>query len=247
MIVLFILFASLFFLSIGSFLNVVAYRLVHPHKLFVKRSFCPYCHHFIAWYDLIPVISWFFLKAKCRRCKQPISPLYPFIELITLICFWLMIFRQPSHYWLAYSICIAALIVTIRTDLETFLISRLVTLFLIPLIWIFIGLNLLPITFIQSIQGIVVGGGFLWLIGWLYYTITGKQGLGQGDIDLLAFIGSFLGPIKCWIALLIGSVTGSLLGIAILLIYRNSWNRVIPFGPFLAFGALYTLFLLGNS
>lgn len=244
MILLFILFASLFFLSIGSFLNVIAYRLVHPHTLFVKRSFCPHCRHFIAWYDLVPLISWFFLKGKCRRCKHRISPLYPFIELITLICFWLLIFRQPSQYWFAYGLCIAALIVTIRTDLETFLISRLVTLFLIPAIWLFIGLNLLPITLIESLQGILVGGGFLWLIGWLFYQITGKQGLGQGDIDLLAFIGSSLGPLKCWLALLIGSVAGSLLGIAILLIYRNSWNRVIPFGPFLAFGALYTIFSL---
>jgi len=242
MILLFILFASLFFLSIGSFLNVIAYRLVHPHTLFIKRSFCPHCHHFIAWYDLIPIASWIVLKGKCRRCKHTISPLYPFIEIITLISFWLLVLTQPTYYWFAYSIAIAALIITIRTDLETLLISRLVTLFLIPLLWLFIALNLLPITLTQSVQGMLLGGGFLWLIGLMYQLFTGKQGLGQGDIDLLAFIGSLLGPLKCWMALLIGSVTGSLLGIAILLICRNSWNRVIPFGPFLALGALTVLF-----
>lgn len=244
MMLLLIIFLSCLFLSLGSFLNMVAYRLVHPVNFFTRRSFCPHCKHAIAWYDLFPLLSWLWLTGRCRTCKQPISWLYPFIELLTLVCFWLLLLRQPTDYWLSYGICISALIITIRTDLETFLISRWVTLFLIPLIGVFIGLNLLPLTFAQSIYGIALGGGFLWLMGWLFKQITGKVGLGQGDIELLAFIGSFLGPVNCWLALLIGSVTASLLGIALLVYRAPGWNRILPFGPFLAFGALAILLKL---
>src|SRR2546428_8423420 len=115
----------------GSFLNVVGYRLMKDEHL-LDRSRCIHCKHQIAWYDLIPVISYFMLKGKCRACRQPISGLYPFIELFTTMSMLLLYYLVDFEYFIAYFLFFSALIITIRTDLETMLISRWVTLVLVP-------------------------------------------------------------------------------------------------------------------
>ena len=234
-----------FFLCWGSFLNVLAYRLITQDSLLKSRSFCPHCKNTILWYDNIPLFSWFFLLGKCRFCKKNISWLYPFVELLTTIlctCLYLFI---PHHYFFAYFICISALIVTLRSDIETMLISRYVTLYLVPLMFILSSYNRLPISFGESVFGALFGYFFLFIINHLFKYFTHKDGIGEGDFDLLCFIGSFTGIVGCWASVTIGSTLGSLCGLSYLLYARytkQAANPQIPFGPFLATGAIIYIF-----
>lgn len=222
----------------GSFLNVVAFRLVHQLLLFEPFSLCPECNARIQWYDNIPVISYVLLRGKCRSCKKPISFLYPTIEILSAFLFPLLWYATTPFYFIAYFILFSALIVTIRTDLEFMLISRFVTIFLIPFGLFFAYTHLLPITPIESMLGTITGYFFLWSIAKLYRYITGKEGMGQGDFDLLAFIGSFTGPFGCWITLLVGSTVGSIIGLIGIIALHKDFSAKLPFGPFLAFGAI---------
>ena len=148
----------------------------------------------------------------------------------------------PSRFWLAYSIFFSGLIVTIRTDIETLLICRYATLFLIPVAFIASAFHYLPISLCSSILGTVVGYSVLWFIATLFYRLTGKKGMGEGDLELLAYIGSFTGPWGVWASLGIGSLTGSIIGIVLLIITKERMLK-LPFGAFLALGALvYILF-----
>lgn len=228
----------------GSFLNVVAYRLVSDIPFFAPRSICPHCKSMIAWYDNIPVISWVILRGRCRSCNNTISSLYPFIEILTALIGNTLVYTVSSNYWFAYGLFFSALIVTIRTDLETFLISRYVTVFLIPLGLIFSYVGLLPISHIESMLGALTAYFFLILVRFVHFKLTGLIGLGQGDIDLLSFIGSFIGVFGWWMGLLIASTLGSIVGILYALTSNTSLRTVkIPFGPFLALGAiLFVLF-----
>lgn len=233
-----------FALCWGSFLNVLAYRLVYGRPLFRGRSACPECDHAIAWYDLIPVVSWFVLGGICRHCQQPISPLYPAIELLTVVACVALVLLLPAHTWLAYWLFFSALLITIHTDMRTMLIARHVTLFALPLGVISAWLGLIPITASQSILGAGFGYYLLYSIAYVYYRLTGRAGIGEGDFELLAFIGSFTGIVGCWVTLLLGSLLGTLAGLPLLIMQpEDARTRAIPFGPFLALGAmLYVLY-----
>lgn len=143
-----------------------------------------------------------------------------------------------ADYFIPYFIFFSALIVTIRSDLETMLISRYVTLFLIPVGIAFSLMHLLPISPQESVMGALLGYLFLWAIAQLFLRITGKEGMGQGDMELLAFIGSFTGVIGCWISLLLASIIGSLIGFCYIIFCKAGRSVKIPFGPFLALGAM---------
>jgi leader peptidase (prepilin peptidase) / N-methyltransferase len=168
--------------------------------------------------------------------------LYPIIELLTAGIVSALYIFIPHQYFLGYFIFSSALIVTIRSDIEIMMISRFMTLFLIPVGCMLSTFDLLPITFIESTLGALFGYVSLLSIAQIFYWATGKQGLGQGDIDLMAFIGSFTGIAGCWATLLIGSMSGSFFGIIYILIYKPGLHTRIPFGPFLAFGALSFIF-----
>lgn len=232
------------FLCWGSFLNVLAYRLIQEQSIVKPRSFCPKCKHLIAWYDNIPVISWLLLRGSCRNCKQPISFLYPFIEILTAIVFSLLYVYIPLHYFFAYFIFFSALIVTIRSDLETMLISRYMTIFLAPLGILLSALDLLPISWQESVCGALFGYLFLFSINRIFKWWRNIDGIGEGDFDLLLFIGSFTGIIGCWASITLGSILGSLYGITSLFFTQSdetsqlSLQTKIPFGPFLACGAI---------
>lgn len=235
---------GLFFLCFGSFLNSIAYRLVHPKHPRTKRSSCPHCHTVIAFYDLIPVVSWLILRARCRWCNKSISILYPLIELITAVVFVCLLIFKPWTLWLPYGLFFTALIISIRTDLETMLLSRMVTIWFIPLGLFFSAVKLLPITFSQSLVGAIAGYALLWSVSRTFYIFTGKQGMGEGDMELLAMIGSFLGFNGMWLSLLIGSCCGSLLGMLYLMSRGTKILGIaIPFGPFLALGAIIDTFI----
>lgn len=224
-------------------MNVLACRLVFNQDVVWQRSRCPRCSVVLLWYDLIPIVSWCVLRGACRHCHKPISLLYPCIELLSVCLFSLLFFTVPSHYFFAYFIFFSALLVTIRSDIETMLISRFVTVYLIPVGIAFSAVGLLPIDLIGSIGGTFFGYGFLFSVSRLFFFMTKKEGMGDGDLELLAFIGSFIGIVGCWISLMIGAILGSLVGISYLLIMRAGLAVKIPFGPFLAAGAIvYVVF-----
>jgi leader peptidase (prepilin peptidase)/N-methyltransferase len=232
----------LLFLIWGSFLNVVAYRLIKGESLIWPGSKCPTCSHPISWYDNIPLISWIMLSARCRHCTKPISALYPFIELITALTLVALYLATPAHYFPAYFILCSSLIVTIRSDLETMLISRYMTLYLIPVAWAFALTGYLPISINASILGALLGYFFLYLVARVFYFVTKKHGIGQGDLELLALIGAFLGPLGCWFSLFLGSLVGSVIGLIYIWRIKGGRHVKIPFGPFLAAGAILYIF-----
>jgi len=248
MTILFLICLILFLACWGSFLNFLAYRLVHDISFAKARSICPKCHYQIAWFDLIPIISWLNLQGICRNCQKTISKLYPIIEFLTILIGVALFYLCNPEDWIAYFIFISALLVVIRTDLQTMLISRFTTLFLIPVPIIlslvrFNNYPLLPITITQSINGIFWGYSILFLINKITWLIAKKDGLGQGDIDLLAMIGAFSGIYGVWLSLMIGSILGSIIGITLIYSGKSKLQTKLPFGPFLAIGAIvYILF-----
>lgn len=227
----------------------MAYRLIRGQSIITPRSSCPNCQTLIAWYDNIPVISWLLLRGNCRNCQQSISLLYPFIEILTAITLALLYLYFPKNYFLGYFIFFSALIVTIRSDIETMLISRYVTIFLIPIGFLMSYYNLLPLSLSESICGTIFGYFFLLIINSAFKYLRNIDGIGQGDYDLLAFIGSFTGIIGCWVSITIGSILGSLYGITMIALSQQTnttqylRNTKIPFGPFLALGALFFVFM----
>ena len=239
----------------GSFLNVVASRIVNNQPFFTKRSYCPNCKTKIAWYDNIPVISWILLRAQCRHCKKPISMLYPFTEIVTaIIITGLFVFFKTHNpnflqnffsiaQFTTYIIFFSALIVATRTDLHAMVIPQLFSFWLVPVGALFSFLGLTNITFSDSLFGAGLGYGILWIVAKLFKVFAKKDGLGEGDMELLAMIGAFLGPLGAWFSLTIGSILGLLIGGAYILFYKKNKTARIPFGPFLALGAtLYFFF-----
>lgn len=234
----------MFLLCWGALLNFFGYRLLHNIPLF-RWPFCEACKTPCTLYELVPCISWLLLQGKCRFCSQSISPLFPLIELVTLILgSTLFLTNTISHvYRIPYFLFFSALIITIRTDLESLLILRLTTLWLIPCGIFLSMLRLLPIAWWSSLGGCLLGYGSLWLISGIFYRLRGIKGLGEGDPELLAFIGSYIGLCGCWATLLIGSMIGSIVGIALLTTGYVTRTTYVPFGPFLAIGAiLYVLY-----
>jgi len=212
--------------------------LIHGGSIIFDRSHCVHCKQVLKWHHLIPVVSWIFLHGSCAFCSKKISFLYPFIELLTAALLTAAFFLLPHQYFLFYFLFFSSLIVTIRTDLETFLISRFVTIFFIPAAWILILLNWAPLSLNESIIGTASGYFFLASIAWIYFTCTKRVGLGQGDVELIATIGAFLGLRGWWVSLMIGSLMGSFMGLCALIFLPATTEKIkIPFGPFLALGA----------
>lgn len=229
----------------GSFLNVLGYRLLRSQDIIFQRSSCPSCKHVLAWYDLIPVFSWFFLQGRCRYCSSSISVLYLLIELMTacLLLYAWHLFEMPT--FVVYGVFISALMVSIRTDLEAMLISSYMSLGIIPLAIIAAYYEIIPLSITESIVGSLVGYALLFIPARVYRYATGIDGMGEGDFELLAFIGAYTGAQGAWTSLMIGSLSGSIIGISWMFISGTDLkNTRIPFGPFLALGAfIYMLFL----
>ncbi len=225
----------------GSFLNVVAHRLIVGLSIITPRSHCICCKEIIAWYDNIPLLSWIILRGRCRRCSTTISLLYPFIEL-TALTILALYYYVPHSYFFGYLILFSALIVSIRTDLEHMLIASTICFYPIPVAWILSYNKLLPITFFQSILGTALGYGLLWSIAYLYHFTTKRDGMGEGDFDLMALIGAFTGIEGAIYTLFIASWIGSIIGIIYLLLYKQSKECRLPFAPFLSYGAIIYIF-----
>jgi prepilin signal peptidase PulO-like enzyme (type II secretory pathway) len=231
----------------GSFLNVVGYRLINgPSVFYPLRSQCTLCKHTLTLFDLVPLLSWFWLKAHCRYCKKPISFLYPLIEFTTgivSVLLYMYISYNISYFIFAALFC-SALIIIIRSDLETMLISQWTTLFLVPVAFTATLCMHLPISFFESVIGACSAYVFLYCISFFYRYFKKIEGIGQGDIDMLCMIGAFLGPIGWWLTLIIASFTGTIIAIGIMICSSKNVDvfKKIPFGPFLAIGSFVTLF-----
>ncbi|MDX9786624.1 MAG: prepilin peptidase [Desulfobacterales bacterium] len=236
----------LFGLCVGSFLNVCIYRLPKGNSIVRPRSMCPVCHTTLQARDNIPILSYLFLGGKCRQCRTPIPLRYPLVELITGLLALAIVFRfSLTPAALIFFVFSAALIVVTFIDIDHQIIPDVITL---PGIFIFFAASfLLPHSdlktpLIRSLLGILSGGGSLFLVAWAYHALTGKEGMGGGDIKLLAMIGALLGWQGVLFTIFTGSTAGCLVG---LLLMRSSQQKMklrVPFGPFLSLGALLYVF-----
>jgi leader peptidase (prepilin peptidase) / N-methyltransferase len=233
-----------FFLGccLGSFLNVVIYRLPQALSIVSPGSHCPRCKHDVAPYDNIPLLSYLILRGRCRHCGAAISLRYPLIEALAGL---LTLFLFRNHGWQAQFfielLFTYSLLVIFFIDLDTMLIPDIIS-----LSGIAIGLAtsfFTPrLTWLDSLLGILLGGGFFYLIAIGYRWWRGQEGLGGGDIKLLAMIGAFLGCPGVVCTILAGSISGTIVGLIVMRRSRQGLTTMLPFGPFLALGALGYLF-----
>ena len=255
--------ALLFGLLIGSFLNVVIYRIPKmmqresdnyvasesgkelPHtdrfNLMVPRSACPHCGHQITAMENIPVVSWLALRGKCRACKAPISPRYPAIELLTGIVSALMVWSFGSGAaGLATLVFAWMLIAMTFIDFDTQLLPDDLT---YPLLWLGLLVNLhgMFVPLHEAVIGAAAGYMILWSIYWLFKLVTGKEGMGYGDFKLLAALGAWLGWGMLPTIILLSSVVGAVVGISLIVLTKHGRDKPIPFGPYLAAAGLIAL------
>ncbi len=227
---------------IGSFLNVCISRLPKEESIVWPGSHCPHCGTPIKFYDNIPLLSFILLKGKCRHCHHPISLQYPLVE-GTMALASLILFMKfgPSLSFVFYFAFLASLIVITVIDLYHQIIPDVISL---PGIGVGLGASLLipEITFFDSLAGALLGGGSLFLVATVYRWLFKREGMGGGDVKLLAMIGAFLGWKAVILTILSGSLIGSIIGIAIMIMKGKDFKYAIPFGPFLSIGAVISLF-----
>jgi len=230
---------------VGSFLNVCIYRIPRNLSIVVPSSRCPSCNIPIRFYDNIPVASYVFLGGKCRACRAKISVRYPLVELLNALLYVAVFWRFGAGWHTpVYFIFCSALIVITFIDLDFQVIPDRITIPGIP-IGLAAGSFLLPDPFIRysllglksSLMGLLAGGG-------LYYAIAvlSRGGMGGGDIKMMAMVGALMGWKAVLLTTFLGSLTGSVLGLFLMLFRGKGRKTKIPFGPFLAFGSLVTLF-----
>ena len=261
---------ALFGLLIGSFLNVVIYRLpkmmerqwadecaeisgvappgaTEPFNLMVPRSTCPHCGHAIPWYENIPVFSYTALGGCCSSCKARISIRYPVVEIVTSALFFFCAWRwgetSTGLIWCAFS---ATLLALALIDWDTTLLPDDLTL---PLLWLGLiaaALHWTPVGLNASLWGAVAGYLSLWSVYWAFKLVTGKEGMGYGDFKLFAALGAWFGWQALIPIILVASVIGAIVGIAMKFTTGLREGGYIPFGPFLA-GAGFSALFLGPS
>jgi leader peptidase (prepilin peptidase)/N-methyltransferase len=234
--------AFVFGAVIGSFLNVCICRLPAGESIVSPPSHCPACGTPVRRRDNIPILSFVLLRGRCRACQSAIALRYPAVEALTGLMFVLLLVRIDSVPLLAVSASfVAALIVISFIDLDHQIIPDVISL---PGIGIGLLLSVLGYgpAVIDSAVGILVGGGVLYGVAIGYHALTGREGMGGGDIKLLAMIGAFLGWKNVLVTLVLGSLSGALVGIGLILVRGDDSKVPIPFGPFLAAGAVCALF-----
>ena len=224
-------------LSIGSFLNVCIHRLPSHGSVVTPDSHCPSCGYVLRWTDDIPVVSYLALRGRCRSCKTRISPRYPIVELLTMGIFvWHLQVLGADWILLPRLVLACTLIVLFAIDLEHHLLPNAITL---PGIVVgFLFSLLFPPGPVASAIGILVGGGTLWLIGEAYYRYAGQEGMGGGDLKMLAMIGAFLGWQLVLVTLVFSSITGAIVGLAVIASRRGDLRYALPYGTFLALAAM---------
>jgi leader peptidase (prepilin peptidase)/N-methyltransferase len=221
---------------VGSFLNVCIYRLPLGRSVAWPPSACPHCARALSWYENIPIVSFLWLRGKCRSCRSPIAWRYPAIEALTAAMFAFLCWSLGPGLLLASRLIFgSALIVLFAIDLEHHLLPNVIT---IPGIVVGFVFSLFAEPgWVSSLIGILVGGGVLLGIAEAYYRLRHEEGLGMGDVKMLAMIGAFIGWKLMLMTLMLASVAGSLIGVALIATRRGGMKYALPFGTFLALGA----------
>lgn len=229
-------FGAVLGLIVGSFLNVCIHRLPLRESILWPASRCPHCRADLRASDNIPVLSYAMLKGRCRSCGHPISVQYPIVELLAGIVFLLafLMFEPPVLYQRLLFAC--AMIVLFVIDLEHRILPDVIT--LPGIILGFVFSFFMPPGWLHSLIGIALGGGSLWLMGEIYFRVRHEEGMGFGDVKMLAMIGAFLGWKLTLLTLVLSSFTGSFIGIGMIVLKRGDMKYALPFGTFLAVGAL---------
>ncbi len=226
--------------AIGSFLNVVILRLPMEQSIVSPPSRCPQCGSPIRFYDNIPIVSYLALRGRCRDCATRISPRYLLVELVTgaLFCgLYVRIGYSPAL--LVFSVFCAAMVVVFWIDLDHMIIPDEISLNGLPIGLGASILGLIPgMDWKSSLIGMVLGGAVLYVPAVLYEMIRGTEGLGGGDVKLLAMIGTFTGPVGVVFVLFFSSVTGAAIGISGMVLRGVDSTTPIPYGPFIAVGAV---------
>ncbi len=229
----------------GSFANVIIYRL--PKNLSVVRpgSHCYACGKSVRWYDNIPLISWWVLRGRCRDCQAPFSIRYWLVELITAVLF-AGLYYYYGFTWtlLEYLIFAFGLVVCTFIDFDHMILPDEFTLsgILLGLLGAFLNPDRL---FLESLWGVLFGGGFLWAIAYIYYAFTKREGMGGGDVKLLAWIGAILGWKAVPFVILLSSIIGTFVGLGFSIGKNTGLKTVIPFGPYLALASI--IYIFGGS
>jgi leader peptidase (prepilin peptidase)/N-methyltransferase len=261
------LIAGIFGLLIGSFLNVVIYRMPKmmqresdnyvasesglplPHtdkfNLMVPRSKCTHCGHQITALENIPVLSWLALRGKCSQCKAPISARYPVIEAVTGLLSAALVWQFGSG-WMGLSTLLFLYLLVAMTfiDADTKLLPDDLT---YPLLWagLLVNLNGTFVPLADAVIGAAAGYLVLWSIYWAFKLLTGKEGMGYGDFKLLAALGAWLGWTMLPTIILLSSLVGAVVGICLILFVKRARDNPIPFGPYLAAAGLIALMFGG--
>lgn len=239
---LMLLFAFLLGLCLGSFLNVVIFRLPRGQSLIAPPSRCTRCGYALRWFDNVPVVSWTLLRGRCRRCRAPISVQYPIVELVTGVLFLLVVWLTPAGpLMLSRLIFVCILVALFGIDLEHQILPNSITLSGIAIGLIFSVLG--PPGWLSALIGVLLGAGVLYGIAGAYYLVRREEGLGMGDVKMLAMIGAFLGWKAVLVTLVLSSFSGALVGVALIAAQRGGMRLALPFGTFLALGAVAAMFV----
>jgi len=252
-----------FGLVIGSFLNVCILRIPSAESVILPPSHCPSCGTPIKPYDNIPVLSWIVLAGRCRKCKARISAMYPMVELATgllfLACYFAFGLNAEALKWAIFA---ALLVVLTVTDLRERILpdkvnfgglglGLLLSLFTRPVdgtaSWLANRLFAYPppgvaLSFADALIGAGAASGILWLFAEGYFRARGREGMGLGDVKMMAMAGAFLGLQRALLTVLLGSLLGSIIGIAVISIGRKGRDFELPFGTFLGAGAILVVF-----
>ena len=232
--------AGLFGLVIGSFLNVCIYRLPRGKSVVFPPSACGNCQRELRWFENIPIVSWAVLGGKCARCQAPISIQYPLVELVTGLLFVATVAVTPLGLLLAARLLFGcALIVLFAIDLEHQILPNAITLpgIVVGVLFALVG----PPGWRASLLGAMIGGGLLYAIAAGYYYVRHEDGLGMGDVKMLAMIGAFLGWQQMLLTLVLASFAGAIVGVGVIALQRGTMKYALPFGTFLALGALASM------
>jgi leader peptidase (prepilin peptidase)/N-methyltransferase len=245
---------------IGSFLNVCVHRMPLEESIVTPPSHCPHCNERIRWVDNIPLVSYLALRGKCRHCGAKISPRYFLVELLTAVLFLLMwlkltewdrplvhgiYFLKAPIYWMV----IAGLIVATFIDFEHYIIPNEITfgglivgLLLSAIYPPLMDADTIKLSLLRSLLGAVVGGLSLLTVAVVGKLIFRKEAMGMGDVKLLAAIGAFFGWQSTLFTILVSSLLGGVVGVVLVLGRRKGWESRIPYGPYIAFGAVLWMF-----
>ncbi|HVA94471.1 MAG TPA: prepilin peptidase [Candidatus Dormibacteraeota bacterium] len=257
------LLALLVGLIIGSFLNVCILRIPAGKSIVLPSSSCPKCGKAIAPYDNIPVLSWLILGGKCRNCKAKISAMYPAVELLTgllfLACYLAFGLTIEAFKWAVFA---ALMVVLTITDLRERILPDMVNVFgvvaglLFSLFtkpidgtalwfanrWFAYPPPQMALSFCDAALGALAGSGLLWIVAEGYFRLRGREGMGLGDVKMMAAAGAFLGLKRTLMMVLVGSLLGSVIGIVLIAVSKKGRDYELPFGTFLGAGALLVVF-----